>query len=105
MSLDQETFSKTIKDFGTFVMQVLSGATEDQKKSLKMNLKAFQNLCDSFETLNTNNDSNKNDSQNEHPTTLKLDEIIEKVGGEKRPLEKENESSETVNAPPKTDAM
>ena len=78
MSLDQETFSKTIKDFGSFVMKVLSGANEDQKKSLKVNLKAFQNLCDSFEMLNTN-EAKKNDSQNEHFENLNSYECIEKV--------------------------
>ena len=78
MSLDQETFSKTIKDFGTFVMKVLSGENEDQKKSLKVNLQVFQNLCDSFEMLNTN-ESKENGSQNEHSENLNSNECTEKV--------------------------
>ena len=44
MSLNQEDFSKTIKDFGKFVFQVVSGTNEDQKKSLKANLQVFQNV-------------------------------------------------------------
>ena len=87
MGLDQEYFSKTIKDFGKFVVQVFSGPNEDQKKSLKMNLKAFQNLCDSFEMLNTN-ESKKNDTQHEHSESLKSNEVIEKVRSDNDFLEK-----------------
>ena len=52
MNFSQEAFSKIVKDFGKFVMQVLSGDNQGQKKLLKVNLKAFQNLCESLEMLN-----------------------------------------------------
>ena len=96
MNLDQETFSKTIKDFGTFVMQVLSGANEDQKKSLKVNLQVFQNLCDSFEMLNTN-ESKENGSQNEHSENLNSNECTEKVRSDNKLLEEGNKSSKSIN--------
>ena len=90
MNLDQEEFSKMIKDFGRFVMQVLSGTNEDQKGSLKVNLQAFQNLCESFESLTTNG-SKKNASQIEHSDNLNSDKFIEK----------ENKSSDKVACPSK----
>ena len=58
MKFDQKYFSKTIKNFGKFVTKVLSGTNEEQKKMLKVNLQAFQNLCDSHEMVNQNGDKN-----------------------------------------------
>ena len=54
MSFNENDFSKIITDFGKFIMQVLSGTNAKQKKLLKVNLQAFQNLCESLEMLHRN---------------------------------------------------
>ena len=54
MTFDEDDFSKTITNFGKFVMQILSGTNGKQKKLLKVNLQAFQNLCESLEMLHQN---------------------------------------------------
>ena len=71
MSFNEDDFSKIITNFGTFVMQVLSGTNGKQKKLLKMNLQAFQNLCESLEMLHQNGTK-----QNESDTSVNNFEIV-----------------------------
>ena len=64
MSLNQEDFTKAMIDMQKIVKKVLSGKNEVQKTLLKMNLKAFQNLCEISENSNQNySNLNKIDSE------------------------------------------
>ena len=71
MNFSQEAFSKVVLDFSKFVMQILSGDNQGQKKLLKMNLQAFQNLCESLEMLNQS-DSDENQFEAEGNNSKKL---------------------------------
>ena len=74
MNLSQEAFSIIVKDFSKFVTQVLSGDNQGQKKLLKMNLQALQNLCESLEMLNqSDSDENQFEAKDDNSEKLNTD--------------------------------
>ena len=79
MQFDQKYFSKTIKNFGKFVTKVLSGTNEEQKKMLKVNLQAFQNLCDSHEMLNQNGDKRNEREAHNDESGIRIKESVGKL--------------------------
>ena len=85
-------------------MQVFSGDNQGQKKLLKMNLQAFQNLCESLEMLNQD-DFNKNQNEAERNNSKKLNTETSEIKVENRLLDiiHEPENAEIVKNTLKND--